>query len=138
MATQPAAAPARVPKVSFSVIRIVARWLLRTIAAIVCVLVMYVASHTVPAAKLAVTQNTPSLPGSSISAYVAEPDYTQDYVPEKQSDGEFAQIKVGRLALYYEMMMLFTGLVIGIGAIVRRVQVREDKLRPYLEPKTKC
>jgi len=139
MATQTAAAPARVHEVSFDVIRIMAlRSLLRSVAAIACVLVMYVASHTVPAVKVAVTQNTPSQPTNSISAYIAEPDYTQDYVPEKQSDGEFAQIKVGKLVLHYEMVMLFTALVIGIGALVRRVQVREDKLSPGLEPKTKC
>ena len=111
--------------------------LFRTFAATACVLVMYVASHTVRAVKVAVTRNTHSLHASSISAFIAEPDYPPDYVPEKQSDGEFAQIKVGRLALYYEMVMLFTALVIGIGALVRRVQVREDKPSPYLEPKTK-
>ena len=136
MATQTAAAAAAAPNISFNMIRTLAwPWLLRTIAAIACVLVMYVASHShaVPAAAVAVTGNTP---GSSISPHIAEPDYTQDYVPEKQSDGEFAQIKVGRLALYYEMVMLFIALGIGIGALARRVQMREDKPSTHLEPKT--
>src|SRR5215467_1965048 len=127
MATQAAAAHARVPKVSFSVILTVAlRRLLVTIAAVACVLVMYVASHPVRAAKLADAQNTPSLPGSSISAYVTEPDYSQDYVPQKQSQPEFREINNGRLALYYEIVMLFFALAIAIGAIVCRERTSSE------------
>ena len=127
MEPQTAAAPATPHNTSFNVIRILALpWVPPTFAAVIFVLVTYVASDTVPAAKLATITNIHSLPGSSISAYVAEPDYPQGYVPEKQSDGEFAQIEVGKLVLYYEVVMLFTALVIGIGACTPRAGARKQ------------
>jgi len=88
-------------------------------AAIACVAVMCFNSPSVAATRV-VTLNTLSLPGSSISPSLAEPDYPQEYVPKKQSGSELGVISGGQLALYYEILILFFALGIAIGALLCR------------------
>jgi len=114
------ASPTIVPSANLpsGVVRALAPPWLRIIVAMFAVLCL--TCQTFSAAAKSVNPNTESPGETSISADPTDPDYTQDYVPQEQPKREYMEINNGRLALYYEIVMLLFALVLGIGAIICR------------------
>jgi hypothetical protein len=121
MDLDPTVAPGRVPTLSSAVIRVLAlpTPIVTTIA------VMCLASQTRSAAAKQVSPNNESPGEFLISADTSDPDYMQD-LPYAQPDREFTGMNNGRLALYYEIVMLLFPLAIAIGAIVCRKQTSTE------------
>jgi hypothetical protein len=114
-------------------VRAMAPPMLCTIVAMIAVFCL--TCQTLSAAAKSVSPNTESPGEFSISADKTDPDYTQDYVPQEQPEREYIEINNGRLALYYEMVMLFFALAIGIGAIVCRERTsREIRVSDFSRP----
>jgi hypothetical protein len=106
-----------------------------TIAALVWVPLICVGSHAVGNTKGTLKPNPFSLTRLVISADLQDPDYTSDYVRQKQAGLDRAEISSARLVLYYEMLMLFFAFVIAIGALLCRGQA--DGRVDVFDPRSK-
>jgi hypothetical protein len=98
--------------------------MLCTIVAVIAVLSL--TCQTLSAAAKSVKSSTESPGETSISTDKTDPDYMQDYVPQGQPEREYLEINNGTLAFYYEMVMLFFVLAIGIGAIMCRKRTSSE------------
>ena len=116
MATNQAVPPPRAPKLFCGVVRALA-------AVIFCVLVRYshafcFAYNTPYSAAKQNSQTAVSLREFSVFADTTDPDYMQDYIPQRQTEGNLTRMSNSRLVLYYEIVVLFFALPIAIGALV--------------------
>lgn len=75
---------------------------------------------TINADALGDDRTITSSDSSSTSLSTKEPDYTQESIVANRSPGDFFEITNGKLALYFELPVLFAALSIGIGALITR------------------